>query len=308
MDLLLKEFSYRSTDRNEIRAYEWAAKDPKAAVLITHGAVEHALRYDDFAQALAASGFSVYAADLRGHGKTAGKIEDVAYFSDEDGGFDFVVDDLLGITRYIKEKDGLAVFLMGHSMGSLMARVFASKYGTEIKGLLLTGTGRVNPFLIAVVKRFAWLEKKVLGGRHRSPFLHSLVFGTLNRPFRSEGKSSFISTDKDVVSVYNADEFCGNTVTAEFVYELMKGTREAFIKEAFENCPNDLPVFVGAGEFDTMGGANLKAVKKDVADYRKAGVQDVEFRIYKGMRHEILNERSKKIVYADIIEWLGKKA
>ncbi len=304
----MKEFSYRSTDGSEIRSYEWDAKDPKAAVLIVHGAVEHALRYDDFAKALAAKGFSVYAADLRGHGETAGKPEDVAYFSDSNGGFGLVVDDLLGLTRYIKKKDGLSVFLMGHSMGSLMARVFASKYGAEIKGLLLTGTGRVNPLLIAIVKRFAWLEKKVLGGRHRSPFLHSLVFGTLNRPFRSEGKSAFICTDKEVVSVYNADEYCGNTLTAEFVYELMKGTRAAFTRVAFENCPKDLSVFIGSGEFDTMGGPHLKAVKKDVEDYRKAGAKDVEFRIYEGMRHEILNEMSKQKVYADIIEWLDKRA
>lgn len=302
------DFVYTSSDGTSIYAYRWDAERPKAAVQIAHGAVEHALRYDDFAQALAKQGFVVYAADHRGHGKTAGSPDNVAYFSDGDGGFGLAVEDMHALTGIIKsEHPELPVFLIGHSMGSLLSRLYASRYGDELKGLVLTGTGRANPLLIAVTRTLARREMKAYGGKHKTPFLDSLVFGTLNKPFKSEGKSAFICSDRDVVEAYRADEYCGNVSTSEFIYELLGGTRAAFKKQTFEGCPKTLPVFIGSGEFDTMGGKNLSGVKKDVECYKKAGINDLEFHIYKSMRHEILNEKQKQNVYDDIIGWLNKR-
>ena len=72
-----------------------------------------------------------------------------------------------------------------------------------------------------------------------------------------------------VVQAYAADEYCGNTATAAFIDQLLYGTRAAYKKETFCGTPKDLPLFIGAGEQDTMGGPSLKEVKKDVADYKK---------------------------------------
>lgn len=302
------EFSIQSADGTVIQAYKWANENPKAVVQIAHGAIEYAMRYDDFANALAAHGFSVYANDHRGHGKTAGSPENVAYFSDNDGGFSLAVDDAHQLTQTIKEEnEGLPVFLLGHSMGSLMSRVYAAKYGSDIDGLLLTGTGRAASLLISIVRGLAKHDMKRHGRKHKSAFLHSLVFGTLNKSFKGDTGSEFICSDEAVVAAYAADEYCGNTATAEFVYELLWGTRQASAKETFEKYPKDMPLFIGAGEFDSMGGSKLKAVKKDVADYQKEGVSDLTFHIYEGMRHEILNEKQKQKVYTDIIEWLEKR-
>lgn len=302
------EFTLKSSDGTIIYAYKWPSENPKAVVQIAHGAVEHALRYDDFAKWLAEKGFTVYASDHRGHGKTAGSPENVAYFSDSDGGFDLVVSDMHMLTERIKEENkGLPVFLLGHSMGSLLSRLYAARFGNELKGLVLTGTGRADPGLIAFVRCLTKLNMKMFGRKHKTPFLDSVVFGTLNSPFKAEGKSAFICSDESVVSAYRADDYCGNVATGEFIYELMGGTRNAFRKETFESCPKDLPIFIGAGEFDSMGGKNLKGVKADVEDYKKAGIKDLEFHVYEGMRHEILNEKQKQKVYYDITEWLLKK-
>lgn len=302
------EFSYESADGSVIFCYKWAKDNPKAAVQIAHGAVEHAKRYDHFANALADKGYAVYANDHRGHGKTAASPENVAYFSDQDGGFSLAVDDALELTKIIKkENKDKKVFLLGHSMGSFIARIYAAKHPDGVDGFLLTGTGSVVPFLISIVRTLAKLDMKINGRRHKSPFLHSLVFGTLNKPFGGETGSEFISADNAVVAAYAADEYCGNTATAEFVYELMGGTGQASVKETFENFPKGKPLFVGAGEFDSMGGNDLKAVKKDVANYKKAGAKDITFNIYEDMRHEILNEKQKQKVYSDIIDWLEKR-
>jgi len=302
------ELSLQSSDGTVIHGYRWDADAPKAAVQIAHGAIEHAMRYDDFANALCANGFVVYAHDHRGHGRTAGTPDNVAFFGDSDGGFSAAVDDLHVLTQHIrKENPGLPVFLLGHSMGSLMSRVYASRYGTELAGLILTGTGRVSPPLIALVRSMARVSMMLRGRRHRSPFLHNLVFGTLNKPFKGETGSEFICSDEEVVRTYAKDPYCGNLSTAAFIYELLGGTGMAAAKQTFERYPKDLPLFIGAGEFDSMGGSGLKAVKQDVQDFKNAGVADFQFKIYEGMRHEILNEKQKQQVYEDIIAWLSER-
>jgi alpha-beta hydrolase superfamily lysophospholipase len=308
MMVKVEEFSFTSSDGVQIAAYKWAVPQPKALVQIAHGAVEHAMRYDAFAQSLCERGFAVYAEDHLGHGRTAGSPDKVGHYSDNDGAFLKIVEDIHALdARMRREYPGLPVFLIGHSMGSLLSRVYASKYGGGLSGLVLTGTGHVAPALIAAVQFLARREMKKFGYNHRSPFLHSLVFGTLNKPFKGEHGCEFISADPEVVAAYVADPCCGNTVTAEFAYELLEGTKLAAKKETFAQTPAALPVFIGAGEFDTMGGKKLSAVKKDAADYQNAGVKDFTFRIYPGMRHEILNEKGKKQVWEDIAGWMESR-
>jgi alpha-beta hydrolase superfamily lysophospholipase len=291
-----------------VSVYRWVPESPVAVMQIAHGAVEHARRYDSFARFLASNGFAVYANDHRGHGRTAGLPENVTYLGEKGGGFLQLVEDMHCLTARIKSDwPGLPVFVLGHSMGSQMARVYAAKYGDELSGLVLTGTGRVNPALIAFGRGIAKTVTALYGRRHRSPLCHKLVFGTLNRPFSGGTGCEFISSDDAVIKAYAADEYCGSTATAAFIDELLYGTRAAFRRETFENTPEDLPLFIGAGEFDTMGGSGLIEVKKDVADYRRAGMTDLEFHIYEGMRHEILNERDKQRVYDDIVTWLKKR-
>ena len=306
--MLYQEFSLVTPDGTVLHTYRWIPEQPVAVVQIAHGAVEHALRYDHFARYLADNGFAVYANDHRGHGKTAGSPENVAYLGERGGGFLQLVEDMHLLTAHIREENpDLPVFLMGHSMGSLMARVYASRWGAELHGLILTGTGRVSPALIALVRGIAKAITTLYGRRHRSPLCHKLVFGTLNLPFKGATGSEFISSDEAVVQAYAADEYCGNTTTAAFIDELLYGTRMAFKKETFSGTPKALPLFIGSGELDTMGGSGLKEVKKDVADYQKAGLADMEFHIYEGMRHEILNEKQKQRVYDDIRTWLRKR-
>lgn len=302
------EFTFAAKDGANIYAYRWDAAQPKAAVLIVHGVVEHARRYDDFASVLAKNGFTVYAFDLRGHGKTAGSPENVAHISDGYKGYSLIIDDIHTLFELIKqEHKDLPVFLLGHSMGSFISRVYTARYGKELKGLVLTGTGRDNPLLLSIGKLLARFQMSIYGRKHRSPFLNSLAFGKLDKPFKGEGASCFICSDKSVLEAYRADEYCGNIATPELIFELSGVLRTGFKKKTFESCPNDLPIFMGSGELDSVGGKNLSGVKKDVEAYKKAGVTDVEFHFYEGMRHEILNEKGKQRVYNDIIGWLDSK-
>ena len=116
----------------EIFVYKWIPKDNsvKGIVQIAHGMAETAERYDRFAKTLTMNGYAVFANDHRGHGRTAGGIENLGHLADENG-FELLVKDLHDLSRIIKaEYPNLPLFLFGHSMGSFAAQRPAQRPGT----------------------------------------------------------------------------------------------------------------------------------------------------------------------------------
>jgi alpha-beta hydrolase superfamily lysophospholipase len=300
-----EEFSFTSSDGVRITAYKWAAQKPKAVLQIVHGSVEYAMRYDALARWLCDQGVSVYAEDHLGHGKTAKSDDYVGHISDSKGAFLKIVEDMHTLDKRIREENpGLPVFMLGHSMGSFLTRLYAARYGGSLSGVALTGTGGRNAAYLSLMIALAGAVMVLRGGAHRPRMMGKLYKQEMNGTFKGSTGNEFISSDPAVVEAYTADPRCGNALSAEFFHEMLWGTREAATKRSVSAFPKELPLFIGAGEFDTVGGRELKEVKKDAAAYKNAGVKDVTFKIYPGMRHEVLNEKGKQQVWDDIIGWL----
>ncbi len=299
------EFSFTSADGVPIAAYKWAAPKPRAVLQISHGAVEYAMRYDAFACWLCERGISVYAEDHLGHGKTAQSDDDVGHISDSKGAFLKILEDMHTLDGCMREENpGLPVFMLGHSMGSFLARLYAVKYGGSLSGVMLTGTGGRSAAYLSLMIALARAVMALRGGAHRPRMMGKLYKKEMNGTFEGNTGNEFISSDPAVVETYFADPRCGNALSAEYFHEMLWGTREAATKRSISAFPKELPLFIGAGEFDTVGGKELKEVKKDAAVYKNAGVKDVTFKIYPGMRHEVLNEKGKQQVWDDMISWL----
>ena len=41
--------------------------------------------------------------------------------------------------------------------------------------------------------------------------------------------------------------------------------------------------------------------------YKSLNIKDVEYKLYKDGRHEMLNEHNKQVVMDDVIKWIDKK-
>ncbi|MCK5566343.1 MAG: alpha/beta hydrolase, partial [Actinomycetia bacterium] len=96
-------FSFKTEDGVNISAYKWLPDNKsniKGVVQISHGMAEHAVRYENFAGALTKAGYTVYANDHRGHGKTAGSLDNVGYFASNNG-WDLVVSDMYELNKII---------------------------------------------------------------------------------------------------------------------------------------------------------------------------------------------------------------
>ena len=86
---------------------------------------------------------------------------------------------------------------------------------------------------------------------------------------------------------------------------LSKLTQEACSPAAASHIPPSLPFLFIAGEDDPVG-ASGKGVYKAAQLTKNAGVADVTTVLYPRMRHEILCEDNRSLVYSDILKWLGE--
>lgn len=301
-------FHFSSIDGKPIFVNKWMpGEGVRGIVQIAHGMCEHSERYCDFAAALVDAGYAVYANDHRGHGKTAGALENLGYFADENG-WELVVDDMYELTQISKkENPTLPIFLFGHSMGSFLSRRYIQKYGSEISGVILSGTGADPGLLSAIGIGIAKWEIKKKGRKARSALLTQLTFGNYNKQFRPQRtEHDWLSRDEKEVDKYIADPYCGAVVTAGFFHDMVTGIKLLDRPEQLGNVPKDLPILLFSGEKDPVGN-NTKGVRKVFRNFQKAGIQDVSCKFYPDGRHEMLNEINKEEVYCDVMDWLNKR-
>lgn len=300
-----EQFTITTSDQCNVFVYKWVPDDKpvKGVVQIAHGMAEHAGRYARYAKALNDAGYAVYANDHRGHGKTAGSLQDVGYFSDSNG-WDRVVEDMHSVTEAIKkELPDLPVFILGHSMGSFLTRHYAFLFGQDVQGVLLSGTGG-DPGLLGIVGcTIAKWEGRLRGKKARSQLMTKMSFGSFNNAFRPNRTDfDWLSSDPSEVDKYVDDPYCGETFTAGFFYDLLSGLRTINRAENVARTPKDLPIHLFAGEIDPVGD-NGKGVTQIHDKYKKAGIKTLSIKLYPGGRHEMLNETNREEVYRDSIAW-----
>ncbi|MCL2544926.1 MAG: lysophospholipase [Clostridia bacterium] len=282
----------------------WAPEAPRAVIQIAHGMAEHGGRYGDFAAAIALAGIAVYAADHAGHGKSA-TPEKYGHFYAKNG-WRQAVEDLHAVRASIEERHpGVPLVLLGHSMGSLMARSYITRHGEGLGGVILSGTGGPNP-LLPVGKLLAAIEMRRLPAYRPSLLIDKLVFGAYSKPFApARTPFDWLSRDPGQVDAYIADPACGFPFTAAGYRDVFAGLSEIQAKGWAAGVPAGLPVLIISGERDPVGGMG-KGVRWVEKALRGAGVRDVTCALYPEARHELLNETNRAEVYADVLAWISR--
>jgi alpha-beta hydrolase superfamily lysophospholipase len=302
--MIKKDFTFRTPDSVEIYVYKWLPENQiKAAINISHGMAETAARYERFAGILTKSGYAVYAADQRGHGRT---IKDPAHAGEAGAdALNSMLGDLHQLSGIIKEEiPASPVFLLGHSMGSFLARGYIARWGAQLKGAILSGTGGPADLMTVIGQGVAYLEKMRVGATGRSNLLNTLSFGSFNKQFQpARTDFDWLSRDAKEVDKYIADPFCGGIFPAAFFFDLLKYLRQIDNQDQLLKIPKDLPLYLFSGQKDPVG-ANAEGVKKLIKIYEKLGIADLSFKFYEDGRHEMLNEINRDIVIADVIKWL----
>lgn len=280
--------------------YRWdPSGDPRAIVLIAHGASEYGARYDRFAAYLADSGLVVYAQDHRGHGHT-GKVTGAGLAGE--GGWDAIIEDQRQLVELARgEHGGLKLVLFGHSMGSMIAQRFIQLHGDTIDALILSGsTGSIDNLdgtidLIDMIAADAGMDSS------------APLFAGFNDQFApSRTEFDWLSRDEAEVDKYIADPFCGdnNPLSLGFAKGMLSTLRDAWNPENEAKVP-DIPMLFITGDMDIVS-QNAASVHDLEDRYRKAGVDDLTAIYYTDARHELLNEINRDEVQKDVLSWINR--
>ena len=253
-------------------------EDPKAVLIIVHGIAEHSGRYVNVVEALKSEGIAIYGLDHRGHGKSAGKFNHVKRFTD------YVAD--LGKLQelLISEYPDLPMFILGHSMGSIITNTFMAQNPEQsrYKSMILSGTGAdVGPGINGLTIFLA----KVL----------SAIMPGLSIP--SNLDPSFISRDETEVQKYVDDPLVHyEKVTTRLGAELLKYTTRMIDSAEKIKIPTLLQI---GSEDEAFAPESRKPLFEAFSNDKK------EMKVYDGYRHEVYNEIDKEVVLNDLKTWIN---
>lgn len=252
--------------------------EPKAVVVIAHGASEHGGRYRYVVERLVPEGFAVYAADHRGHGRSEGtraQIERMAH----------VVSDLDQLVVQARtEHPGAKLFLLGHSMGGCIAIAYAIVHQAKLDGLALSAP-------------LAALEAAPLPLRLIARGLSAVLPGAGVYQLSSKG----ISRDPEEIAAYDADPLNHHgKLPARTVQELA----DTIARLDADSAKLTLPLLVMIGTADELV---LPAGGKMVHD--RASSDDKTLMTYPGYFHEIFNEPAgeRDRPLGDLAAWLTER-
>lgn len=284
-----------------------AKGERKGHIHFLHGMAEHSGRYRIPAEFFVEHGYDVTAHDHRGHGKTAALNGKRGHFGDEFG-FDRVVEDTFEVISYMKKKHATTRFiLIGHSMGSFIARRFIQLYGDVVDLVVLSGTSDDGGIARLGGQAIGCILGRRSGFEAPSPLLDSLVFGRFNHGITKPlTKFDWLSKNNTLVFSYLTDEYCGFLPTTQFFMDLFYGMGIIHQTKEIARIPKTLPILLFSGTEDPVGNYG-KALWKVAKQYDKAKIEDVTVQLFDGGRHELLNDATRKEVVQAVLDWIEKR-
>lgn len=289
-----------ASDGYELCLNIYEAQKPKACIQILHGMEEHQGRYKAFAEMLQSQGYTVISSDMRGHGANA----PVFGFFKEKNGWQYLLDDQKRITAYIRERYGVKkIAVFAHSMGTIIARNLLQRESHNYSKVILSGypyCPGIIPFAILISD----IIKRIHGPQYVSQWMQKLALGDFNMKL-GETKTDYdwLCSDENVVREYIEDPLCGHIFTISAFGDLFRLLRNMSKTNMNFNVDSNLPILALRGELDASTGY-AKGSNHSIMTLTKMGFSNITRIVYKGMRHELINEKEKAKVYKDILSFL----
>lgn len=300
----IQSIELHGDDGLTLQAYGWQPSGtPRSNLIIVHGLGEHARRYAHVASALNEAGIAVFAYDQRGHGEGAEMLGDFTR-----AGWPGMLEDLKRLVEKLRQEQPGPVYVLGHSMGSMLVHHFITRYSQLVDAVVLSGSpGFSEGMTVRVGMLLARIERLRLGRNGQSRLIRYLLFGSANRRFDTEGDTGFewLSRDMNEVQKYADDPLCGATPTCASTLSWFSNYRRSLSDAALAGIRKDLPIFIFSGVEDPVHNG-LRNIERQLARYEEAGLT-VDRKFYSKGRHEMFNEINRDTVIADLRIWLNRQ-
>ena len=272
-----KTDTFASHDGVDIFYRQFQAADERVRLVVAHGLGEHSGRYENVVNRLLPVNYSIWIPDHRGHGQSGGKRGHVLNFEQ-------YLLDLRLVVEMARERlpEGRKVFLLGHSMGGLIALYFAQQYPDLIDGVIASSPGLGMVIKVPVVKN-------VLGQ------VMSFIWPGLS--LGNELDATKISRDESVVNAYQNDPLVHDRVSARWFTEVLSTMQEVNRQASRIQIPVLMQV---------AGDDHLVNAQSSQQFFEKLTVTDKTLHMYDGLYHEIYNEldEQRRKVLDDLEAWL----
>jgi acylglycerol lipase len=269
------ETNWKSHDGIEIFAQGWEPEvnSPNAVVCLVHGLGEHSSRYTHVAEAFSNAGYILFAADLRGHGRSGGQRGHIP-------SIEAVMTDIDLILEHANNRyPGLPVILYGHSLGGILVLHHGLTRKPSVKGMIATSSG----LRTALEKQPA----KILAAR---------ILGTIlpRVSFPSGLDVNAISRDKNVVEKYNNDPLVHNKVSLGFGKIMLQTASWTLLHSA----EFSLPLLLLHGKADGI------AFPSGSIEFAAPLKGKCTLKLFDDAYHELHNEPEQKTVFSTMINWM----
>lgn len=266
---------FRGARGRQIYHQSWLPEgQARAVLLIVHGFGEHSGRYVSIIDSFVPLGYAVHALDHVGHGRSEGTRAYVQRFTDYTDTLHTYVDMVQGW------QPGIPVFMVGHSLGGLVAAYYLLDHPSGLAGAVFSGPSIAVPESITPVTLFMAKALSVLAPKAGLRAIEAVA----------------ISRGKDVVRAYEEDPLVyRGKITARLAAEMLRAQQRV----AAEASAIDLPLLIVHGEED-----RLVPSAGSRAFYQAVGSADKTLNVYDGLYHEVFNEPERAQVLRDVEAWL----
>ncbi|WP_161525943.1 alpha/beta hydrolase [Trichococcus alkaliphilus] len=293
------ELAINAHDGMQLSTTMFTRDNPEAIVQILHGATEHKELYYNFAHFLNENGYAVIISDLRGHGKTVNRSYPYGHMNSVDE----VIDDVYRVTQYAKTTyPDKPLYIVGHSLGSILARCYLQKHDNEVDKLVMTGTARSidKTKLGLFIGNWATFYS---GAYNHSKILHLIGGSTIYKA--SSFEENMVTTDRDLYEKMSADPLMHFTWTNNGALTMFEATSnlKQYKKYNMQNPKLEILSLSGTKDPVTGGSVGLKDTEQTL---RKIGYSRISIKQYEEKLHSILFETNRDTVYQDVLDFLKK--
>jgi alpha-beta hydrolase superfamily lysophospholipase len=266
------------------RSFKPYGDAPTGHLDLIHGWADHSGRYLPLLEALRPLNLAICLPDLRGHGHSGGKRGHLNRFED------YLLDltQVFELTADTPEKHAPR-WLLGHSMGGLLAYYLALRFPQHYQGVILS-----SPFM-AFLPPLGFAQRALI--RLLSRLIPALP---QHKRLASEGGPVGISHDSAVVKAYQEDPLVHATFTPRWLSEILAAQEKAPPAAARLR----LPLLMQISPDDTVVDSQAA-----LAIYLRLPAGLKTLRVYPKRGHELYNETPAKRLkpLKDLVSWIGER-